>query len=204
MAAPEGKERERHFRCPHCEKEIVVHVQTVVQQVTVPVADDDPDHPWKFNATASHIALVEDARRSGLMEAFGQAAKDMNVDGSIPRVIEKTFLNFVRYAQLFNVPGAALVAIQRDFPGSKKVEIWQASGIAAISVDGVVRRFAPLRHVRILSFPQPRSRMADQVVRRNQADAGTWMRTRWGYVVGKGAFFEEMQKKFLGEWDKQR
>jgi hypothetical protein len=101
-----------------------------------------------------------------------------------------------------------MTPLWQEFRNAEKIEIWVAGNggaIAAISVDGVVRRFAPLRFLREQRVQQVRSRgPAIQTDQRHRQAVG-WMKTRWGYVTqAKGAYFEEMQKRYLGEWDTQR
>jgi|GEM_PF-2251913 len=191
--------------CPHCHKPVLVVIKVEVVGAFDPEKITTPDRK-RAQRTAPTTTLlphqeemVMTARENGLFDAFAQVAS--KAKNPAPKRMKKFFVHFFQCAQVTIVPRDILQAFIDEFDKAR-IEIWVCDGLAAVTADGVIKRFVPQSEV------AGQKRQVDSLdgrsgtVRRGTDEEGIWgwRRTRFGYAAGAGAFFQEMQRQSFGEF----
>lgn len=193
--------RHKPFTCPHCGQEATVEIAISVGDVKPYAYDSEtPEYNWKDTLTGQENEVLSQAETYGILAAFDQAVSRLPAN-SRPKNSAKFFLAFLKTATQKKVPQFVLDAINAEF-GWKQVRIVGANGILCAILGGEIRLFFPL----VLAAGAPvRSITSGNLKGRIPADEGgigEWVRTRYGYVIGNGAFFDAMRKRSLGEFAK--
>jgi hypothetical protein len=79
----------------------------------------------------------------------------------------------------------------------KTPNFYAANGILVITVNGVVRAFAPQTTAQ---QPTRANLLEGMKMPFSDEPFHLWAKTRFGYVEGKGAFYEHMHKRSIGEF----
>ena len=189
-------------KCPHCEKDIVVVVifgmADVSADVLTPELGEMKDIPAKADRfTAREEEILKSATLSGVFPAFKSAVERVQ-EGQRPKHVERFFLNFLRTATRKIVPHDALEVLLREF-GRQSLEVWGNSSLLAIVSGGVIKAFVPYTVVK----PAPLTFHEGGRFRADTEENGAmreWTKTRWGYVVGRGEFYDVLRKRSIGEF----
>jgi hypothetical protein len=97
-------DQNRMILCPYCSGEIRVQVaMTVTGAEKWADSQRDGADAWKDGLTAEQLATIEEARISGLLEAFGQAVT-RRTDADAPRSIERFLITFFKTMRQSRVP----------------------------------------------------------------------------------------------------
>lgn len=192
----EPKHKRRSSICPNCGAHIVIHVETTVKEVTLAIDNSDPDERWMKDYTSGQISMVKSARESGAMSAFDDAIK-VAFENQRPRCIERVFLNFIKMAVPYELQREEASVLKSAMSIKDKMDVWHSNGILGVGENGYILRFVPLK---ILRNAKNGNGLFVRGIEAFQEKRRNWLRTRWGYVAGKGIFFEEMQKHSLGEF----
>lgn len=145
--------------------------------------------------TEGQREALEVARSSGLLEAFDAVVRWVRAkEGgkSVPNDMEAFFLKFWAKVQPRQVPRPVLNLFIDAFP-SKQIILWSADRIVAVCADGVIRCF--IDQALVLG---KRIEGTSVKVGSDEKTCAEWIRTRFGFVSGKGALLEEMRQKSLG------
>ena len=136
---------------------------------------------YRETLVATDRLAIEEAERNGALAAFVDAVAHIKVQQP-PRNLERYFLSWLKACQPAVVPKEHLEALIAEFRG--RITVYQFSGIAAVVSDGYLRTFIP--------YAGKESRAKAQAFQHAAVLEG-WLRSRYGYVAGKGAFFEAMR-----------
>lgn len=184
------------FNCPHCHTLLKLHLRIEVLEVLMvgdpsapaQIARDDRTSPL----ASEQLALVESFKSTGLLDAFEQAVITAHPQHR-PRRLDRFLITWLATAQPRRLRREALQQLMKEYPG-ERIEIWSAQGIIAIIVGGRIRQFVPLKVI----FSEPTRRLAtdhSKVHPEQTTNSLTrWIKTRHGYVSGKGEFFEDLRR----------
>lgn len=184
-------------RCPHCDGLIAVYSEISVQP------EDEKDRlDWRTGLAREQIELVETAERTGIMKAFGEAMVEAK-KGGIPKLPQRFFLEFLKTAVPRIVPQVCIDELNSVL-GGETLQIYGTQGIAMIIAAGELRWFVPYDLLRgkalggagIIS----RSGASRKRLPLDEMAFSQWIRTRHGYVAGRGLFFDAMKKKSIGDY----
>ncbi len=181
---------EKTLTCPHCHEPIHVVVRTQVVEA-VRVIERRGKEDGRLGLTPEKTQALEVAKEAGLITAF-EAAVNRRKNGTTPKNIERYFLTFLDKARPVKVPGFVLKKAMQIFPDTR-IEIRASDGIAALLTDGVIRGFVP--QATLMGTTISGSNMRTSV---RLEEVEEWIRTRWGFVAGKGFLFAELQQSCFG------
>ncbi len=186
--------------CPHCDKPIEVVVKTTVEGVGIP-AQLREELGWKYRLNQGQIEVVERARENGILANFEIVVKALMED-NFPRSIEQFFIAFLKTAVLKMLPPFARRHFSEEF-GTTDIKLWSAQGIGVVTADDVIRVFIPTDMLTQKSTSTIEGKV-QATLEPNLEEFSGWIRTKFGYVVGKGEAFENMRKKSIGEFARPR
>lgn len=214
----EAVEKEtRAFECPNCSAHLQfmvrVNVFGVKESMTgeeVSVRDGRPLPPAPTPAapngnggSPAQARLVEAMKADGTFEAFTKTV-DATLPAGRPKNVEKFFLTFLETCTPIAVPSSVLRKIIGELKTMGEPEgfitVYSAQQVALVTVDGEPKLFTPVRllrgeRVRLSANAQVRLR-----IRAKEESIEHWIRTRNGYVVGRGELFNELARKRPGEF----
>jgi len=150
--------------------------------------------------TAAEHDVLAAARRAGLLEPFRATTEFVKQD-QVPKDMEGFFLTFLRGLTRRLIPAYAMEAFNTLFE-HRPLEYYTAQGIGAVVIDGYIRLFVPNHEVlgtqlRGLNRNKGRGRLTiDDGAEKLQQ----WIHTRWGYVAGPGALYEQLRHRSFGEF----
>lgn len=197
--------------CPHCKGEIQitarVRINAIHDAVTgipahcVPASQEEKRvtklDAWLASLTPTQRGIVQEARDNGIIDALKTAIEFMPAL-SRPQVVEKFLLTTLAMATPITESGAIprrlLIRLRDVYPEGKLV-VYKSHTILIVTVDRRLVGFLPLS---VLNEAAP-SKFHDQ----DPEDAG-WFKTRFGYVAGKGPFYDELRRRYLGEFQTVR
>ncbi len=191
---PEGV---RIVTCPHCNEELVIHLNTSIAKVEkfLGYGADNEDR-WKANLSPDHAELLEWAKRSGLMNSFEAA---LRAGLNVPKHIDKYFLTWLRLTKPSVIPQWALDEFRGLFPG-KFIEFHAAHTVGCVIASGEIQLFLPLTLIRGKSLRTGvngnRAMIEADVIGVRQ-----WIKTRNGYVPADcRAMLKTMHTRSIGEF----
>lgn len=194
--------RHKTMICPHCQGTVDVMVQIGLAGDLLPARDGTGTRPGAAPETSgrsgSETAFLEDSKKNGVFTAFEEAMRAGRPSANLPVDASGLFLLFFQKATRKAIPYFALEQYKREFRPAQ-IEVWGAEGVAAILADTFVKAFVPyslLRGSQVKSLSGKLKARADI----DEEKLVEWIRTKHGYVVGRGAFFEAMQKKSRGDF----
>jgi len=196
----EIQQRAKRVVCPHCYGELVVHFTLEIVDIVAPTADSEqkPGH-WSDGLSEEEVKLITESTATGILGAFDQAVRRTR-GGEAPKNMERFLLTFFKTARPVSVPMFVLRYFIEEFAPARIV-FWAAQGIAVVLADELVKAFVPFDFVRGKSVKSAGGNSAIKArLPVDQEAFSEWVRTRFGYVIGKGAFFRNMQKRSLGEF----
>lgn len=197
----------RGFQCPSCRKHlqfrVAVKVTAVMPTLTgeeVAARDAGMSLPIE---KASITRLLGYYRDVGILDAFTQVVKEHFAD-KMPNDPDKFFLTFLKTSvRATMIPKLALQRLINEFDGGN-IEVYTAQQIAAVVSDGTLRCFVPAHLLRGEVVRMGKGSNTKLRTRATEERLETWIRTRHGYVVGRGLMFQEMQKQARGDFDNVR
>jgi len=194
-----GFRRGKTMACPHCGGLVSVGIN-------VDLAGDLLPAGTMTNGTASGVLtdgereVLAQAKRSGMLDAFRAALEGSRPAADLPADCSGLFLLFFKKATPKRVPQFAMTHFAGEFRPAQ-IEIWGAEGVAAVLADRYIKCFVPYRLLRGAPISSLGGRSGTTA--RLDADQNAfleWIRTRHGYVAGRGAFFSSMRKRSIGEF----
>lgn len=192
------RKKHRIFPCPHCANPIEITLRTEIVGVDIP--DDPLKIGWRSMLTPDQLAIVELVEKSGMLKAFEDVVQRVHPPSHLPKDIARFFLTFLRSVVQKRIPTATLFQFRKAFQGTN-VEFWTAQGVGVVIADKSLRAFFPLTAVfgkSIRAFGK-KSGTAFQIPP-DEKELSEIIRTRFGFVSGKGVFFDAMRKKSIGEF----
>jgi hypothetical protein len=188
--------------CPHCQGEVRVGLKVqLIGELQAPKAGT-PTHDAAVSKalTDSEAEALRQAEQTGLLSAFSEALLGGRRPEQLPSDHSHLFLLFFKKATPKAIPQFALKHYIREFSPAQ-IEVWGAEGVAAILADRVIKAFVPYK---LLRGQEIKSLGGHGKARMNvnEEEFSAWVRTKHGYIVGKGAFFNAMQQKSRGDFAK--
>jgi hypothetical protein len=191
------------FDCPHCHNTLVLPVSVNLGD---PVLADDAlaqeSGDWRAGLTAGDVTLVESLVATGAVASFEVAVRREKLGAGDPfkGKPERFILTFFKTAVPKLLPGWALSYYVNAFGG--RITAFGAQGILAICSDGELRAFAPValtigRKVRSAGTRSAGGGITTQV---DEREFQEWNKSKFGYLAGKGLFYQAMKKRSLGEF----
>lgn len=193
------------FKCPCCNARLQFKVQVNVLGVYELDQDDQPvvvrPAPVpKDSLTTDERDLVESIKKEGLFDAFERTIRT-STPHNVPSDLEKYFLTFLKRATKIKTPQFAIRPCLPVDEREGELELYAFQNIAAVVNDGFVRSFLPYQLVNgkeIADTLQPSGNGVS--VTRRDLTLSDWVKTRNGYVAGRGLLFNELRGRAKGSF----
>lgn len=195
----------RIFECPCCHAKLKIQMATQITGVDEYTLEPKPPKAKPIKTkdeghTVDEVRVLEMARAGGLLEAFDKTvtvAYETQGTGK-PKDIDGYFIQFLKLCKPRTVPQFALSRCVREYGGA--IQFFGTQNVLACASDGKIVAFFPL-HM-LVGVPIT-SAINKRIKARVDADEDVlemWIRTKYGYVAGSGAYMEQMRKKSFGEF----
>lgn len=186
--------------CPCCDALLRLQLKLEVCGV-VPV--DPAEAPAvERELSAKRLSASEKVRHEewldeGLITAFHSALKQRGDGSSMPNRIDRYLVTFLRNAQPMR---DAYKYAQHIGAHDHDFELNQFQGVVAIIIGGELRGFIPYKQLKESALgARPDYRRPRQIT---EASLELWIRTRNGYVLGRGLMFNELKGRAAGDFAK--
>lgn len=203
----------KSFVCPHCQTHLqfLVRVQVMgvhetlegnqyeqyaIVRASKPIDPSSIPKPKKLP-----IEIVEKAKELGVYEKF-EATLTLATPFNVPNDMERYFCMWFRRATKIKTPQLAIRPCLDAADRSGNLELWAFQNLAAVVKDGYLHSFLPYQFVRGESLPGTLA-MSDKGAQPSASSLTlpVWVKTRNGYVAGKGMLFHELKGKAAGAFD---
>lgn len=188
--------KRRIFPCPHCANPIEVVLRN---EVEVDIPNDSARVDWKSTLTPDQLAVIESVEKSGVLKSFEDVVRRVKpVDP--PKNISRFFMIFLKTAAQKRVSAETILEFKKMFSG-KNIEFWSAQGLGVVIVDKQLRAFFPLAVIAGKSIRAIGKKSGSAFfIPPDKKELSEIIRTRFGFVNGKGIFFDAMRKKSIGDF----
>lgn len=192
------------FQCPHCNTKLQFKVQVGVYGVfritedgqVLPKPPPKPIAP-KDRFTPAERELLESLREVGLYTAFETAAQASLYTNA--KDMERYFLTFLQSATPSKTPQFAIRQCLPDDEANGDLELWQLNTVCAVMADGEIRAFFPVDLIKGRPLRSPLQSNGKSITStRDNISVSDWVKTRNGYVAGRGLLFKELRGKAAG------
>lgn len=205
----------RSFICPTCGDHLQFRVTVQVKAIQPsPLADEialrnGTALPEKQITRVTTVKSVRDdpasvlqAKSDGTWNAFLTTIAAARPQQQ-PKDLSSFFDSWLRSATQIRTPQLAIRPCLPLEDRNGDLELWAFSYIAAIIVNGRLKTFIPYQLIKGEPLPASLSNNGNGVERRkgSSADLAVWVKTRNGYVVGKGLLFNELKGKRAGQFE---
>jgi hypothetical protein len=205
----------RSFVCPTCGDHLQFLVSVLVKGVhSTPTADeiatrDGQPLPAKkitkvvmTKAVRDDSAAVQQAKADGTWDAYVTAIKAAYPQQQ-PKDLSDYFDQWLKAATRLRTPQFAIRSCLPVEDREGNLELWVFSSLAAVVVDGRLKTFIPYQLVKGEPLPDSLALGGNGIERRkaSSADLAIWVKTRNGYVAGKGLLFNELKGKRAGQFE---
>jgi hypothetical protein len=145
-------------------------------------------------------ALIDEFKANGVLDAFLQALT--SATGHVPAAAGRYFLNWLKAAEKVSTPQFALrqCLLDEEKDAAGDLELWSFQYVALVVADGAMRHFIPMSLVKGKRLEGLAPGAAGLEVRRHYANVGEWVKTRNGYVAGRGALFDAIKSRAAGDF----
>lgn len=189
----------RAVKCPACGEHIRFSTRTSIIGVHIAenhadLRNDDDDHVHYVRE--AELRIIAQARESGILEPFIKACEQVT-KWSKPADLERFFVTFMRSCQARPEPAWKLKLLFDENIGGHLIA-YQHSQITMIVADDNIKMFVPLElFVGGIARKIQVGRNGTSI---KQTDINDWIRTRFGYVAGTGAFYSALQAECTAIW----
>lgn len=188
-------------KCPHCNNaiqfEIAFRAPLFLRAVGVDRSPATPVTP--ADRLESYLSSLDGG---AVLDAYAQVMGEVFSDGQRPKDLRGSFRHWLSKAEATRVPRWALDRFKSDHPLGH-IDYIQTNGIGAVLSVGRLVQFVP--HRVVVGIPHragtdARTSLKFRTGGTEKALDG-WCRTRYGYVKGNGALFDELRdKKSFGDF----
>jgi len=198
----ESERQSRAFDCPVCKTRLAFKMDVIVNRVcTLKDAYKEKDEtpaPSKSRFTEVEDAFLAEAKNNGLFKAFAEAVDKLTNIGAKPKDVERYFLNWIGFATKVRIPQFSMRSLIDEFPG-RYLHVYASQYIAAVVVDDKLMAFYPYNLLKGEAHSNL-SANGGQITSTQKSPLTTevWRRSKFGYVIGNGAFWSELNKKSKG------
>jgi len=198
--------RAKTFQCPCCDAKLQLKVQVSVFGVfeindenELLISKDPKPAVVKDRLTPEERALFESLRPSGLYSAFENAARASLYTNA--KDMEKYFLTFIQSAVPVKTPQFAIRQCLPDDEQEGDLELWQLNTVCAVIANGEIRAFFPVELVKGKPLRSPLAASGKSITTSKESiGINDWVKTRNGYVAGRGLLFKELRGKAAGNF----
>jgi hypothetical protein len=192
---------QRYIACPHCGERISVELN--VRLINVRPADslDENGSDQKAQSFQEYEQRILDlAKQHDIIRGFVDAWNTHNIEGPLNNdyVSSRAFLGFLRRATPKRVPQFVLDTYCKQFPG--RLTFVAHNGVIAVCSNGTLCGFFPVRFITREKVNAIGSGFDPVSLPATERQLEEWIRTKHGYVIGRGPFFEAMQRRSKGEF----
>jgi hypothetical protein len=185
--------------CPHCGGPIEVTLTFAIAAVAAGTPGPRGTRTWEDNLTPAQREVLAECRAAGVVDAFAAAVEHMPQQ-SRPADPALYLITWLAKAGPRVVPLFALDVLKERFP-RQRFTVYAADGIAAVLAEGVLLGFVPVhlvvgRAVKGLA----KNRMIKGRLPAEPGPLEAWVRTRFGYVAGRGVMLEVLQQRSYGDF----
>lgn len=176
-------------QCPHCGGLINVAFKARLEALS----DGGPEPDWEEELDAVDAGLLAQARQTGVLAAFEDAVPRI-FKGTTPRNVPRFFLTFLHRAQPIPVRREDLDLLRLNLSIKGKLTVHNFNSVGVVVDGSIVRAFIPILGKSARSATALKSAMDTNL------HLGTWLRSRFGYVSGTGAFSMAMRERSIGDF----
>lgn len=189
--------------CPHCGDEFAISVTWEIGIVKkIPNQDADftatsAEEYWLSTLDETTKEILEGFKNSSALDAFRRTWMEVN-GGGHPKIVAKTFLAWCRTAVSKKMPPQVSSFLMREYP-SQTIRMVVGNNVAGILVDEVLTQLLPV------SLVDGDAIKGNGIIRSVKPDTDRlelWIRTKYGYVSGRGLMLDEMRRKSIGAFDR--
>jgi hypothetical protein len=201
----EKDRQSRAFVCPSCNTVLALNLEVTVKKVKrledlqVEKNDAPPAHKPSRFTEQEDVFLVE-MKANGMYQAFADCVDRLIVSGGKPADTESYFLAWIDKAVKVKVPNFSLRTLIDEFSG-ERLDVYASQYIAGIVANGKVVAFYPYALLKGEAVDKLTPSGSQITATGKPMTTEVWRRSKYGYVVGRGAFFTEMQAKSKGAFD---
>lgn len=186
----------RTVNCPHCSGEIVVVVDYKLSALDPAKIYNEQQHGdfgefWKKSLSVEDRSIVDSAETNGLIEPFARAFEKAHGQ-SLTRP-HKAFLSWIKEAKPQPLPREVLDYFAAEYGG--RIHFIARQSVGAVLSDGRFEEFYPTEFT---SGKKIGGKF--RVTNASIVQVIDWRRTKYGYVASRGAFYEMINKKNIGEF----
>lgn len=190
------------FICPHCNTHLqfLVRVQVMGVHETVEGQNYAEDRVAATEAQKTPraklpIEIVEKAKELGIYEKF-VTTLTLATPFNVPKDLERYFCMWFQRATKIRTPQLAIRPCLDATDRDGNLELWAFQNLAAVVKDGYLHSFLPYQFVKGESLPATLA--VGEKVAPSALTLPVWVKTRNGYVAGKGLLFQELKGKAAG------
>lgn len=193
------------FKCPNCDVSLTVNLEVRIKRVRL--AEEEAIERGNIDTvipspgsgfTPAELELIAELEANGLLKAYEDAFTRV-VMVTKPRNMKRSLLSWIECAsKRTKIPAFAMRPLYDEFAGLN-IQIYAAQYIAAVVVEGKVMAFYPYHLLKgeTVSKITPSGGQIT-TMKEKPMTVEVWRRSKFGYVLGNGAFFNELQKKSKG------
>ena len=189
-----------NFTCACCNSALQFQVRIVIYGVSEPVEDLEISprriSVKKASLSKRDVEVIEKYKQSGVFDSFLAAAL---LAGNPPKDMERAFIRLPEVLAKSSVPKTE---IRKCLPPEENLEgvgLWRCNYCDVIVRAGEVLLFLPPGTVQKGVMRDAFKMNPDMTTTRIPIEA--WIKTRFGYVAGKGLFLEELRQVSYGAFD---
>jgi hypothetical protein len=205
----------RAFNCPTCGEHLQFRLSVQVKGVQVPPSSDEvalrDGSPLPVKKTTRVVmtkairndsTAVQQAKTDGTWDAYVTAIKAAYPQQQ-PKDLSEFFDKWLNAATRLRTPQFAIRSCLPVEDRDGDLELWVFSSLAAVVVNGRLKTFVPYQLVKGEPLPDSLALSSNGIERRkaSSADLAIWVKTRNGYVAGKGLLFNELKGKRAGQFE---
>lgn len=191
------------FDCPACgaRLQFLVRVDVVgVHAAEKPEVRAKAEPAPKPVKPKSVYAATEYAKGVGIFDAFVTTVKTATPH-NVPTDLERYFSMWLTRAHKVKTPQFAIRPCLDASEREGDLELYAFQNMAAVVRDGYLHSFLPYQFVKGQEIAATLAANRGGFQKTEHLTLPEWIKTRNGYVVGKGALFQELKGKAAGAFD---
>lgn len=195
------------FDCPSCG----AHLQFLVRVSVMGVHEAEtpqvrpgerlpPPKPAPVPKRKTVYPATEAAKDAGIFEAFITTLKTATPH-NVPADLERYFSVWLSRAEKVKTPQFAIRPCLEASEREGDLELYAFQNLAAVIRDGYLHSFLPYQFVKGKEIGATLSANGNGIQKKENVTLPEWIKTRNGYVLGRGALFQELRGKAAGAFD---
>jgi hypothetical protein len=195
------KKETKAFDCPSCG----AHLQFLVRVSVIGVheAEEPEVRPKKAPVPTPKPKTVypaaEQAKIAGVFDAFVSTIQT-STPHNVPADLERYFSMWLNRSHKVKTPQFAIRPCLEASEREGDLELYAFQNIAAVVRDGYLHSFLPYQFIKGKQIAATLSANGNGIQKTEHLDLPQWIKTRNGYVAGRGALFQELKGKAAGNF----